>query len=293
MVGKLGLLSAYAHGARFMLNRTGFRSRTVPTAIGTVHAFDARGKGTLPTIVLLHGLGSAATSFGPLLTRMRPHVRRLVALDLPGHGFSQSPSDRLSPQVLFTAVCQALDALVDEPMILVGGSLGGALALRYAVERPERLVALALLSPAAARTSLSEWDDLRESFKIESAADARQLLGRLFHRSPWYLSALAPGVRDVMMGAAVRDVVNLATLDDLPAAHDLPTLAMPILLLWGQSERLLPVSSLAYFRRHLPAHAVIEEPAGFGHCPHFDDPARLATRLIAFARAAATDAAAA
>jgi pimeloyl-ACP methyl ester carboxylesterase len=52
----------------------------------------------------------------------------------------------------------------------------------------------------------------------------------------------------------------------------------------GQSERLLPASSLAYFRRHLPDHAVIEEPKGFGHSPHFDDPARFAARLIAFMR---------
>jgi len=185
------------------------------------------------------------------------------------------------------AVCEALDALVDEPMILIGGSLGGALALRYAVERPQRLVALALLSPAAARTSPGEWEDLRDTFKIQSAAEARRLLARLYHRPPWYLPALAAGVRDVLQGEAIRDVVGTATLDDLPAPHDLPTLAMPILLLWGQSERLLPASALAYFRRHLPAHAVIEEPAGFGHCPHFDDPARLASRLVAFARTAA------
>jgi hypothetical protein len=41
-----------------------------------------------------------------------------------------------------------------------------------------------------------------------------------------------------------------------------------------------------HFRCHLPRHAVIEEPAGFGHCPHFDDPARLAARLVAFAKTA-------
>lgn len=289
----MGLLSVVAHGARFVLNRTGFQSRSVPTTIGTLHAYDFQGTGSLPTIVLLHGLGSAATSFGRLLTRMRPHARRLVALDLPGHGFSQDPSQCLTPHALFAAVSEALDALVDEPMILVGGSLGGALALRFAVERPGRLLALALLSPAAARNSPGEWEDLRETFKIETAAEARRLLARLYHRPPWYLPALAAGVRDVLKGAAIRDVVGTATLDDLPATRDLPTLAMPILLLWGQSERLLPASALAYFRRHLPAHAVIEEPAGFGHCPHFDDPARLAARLVAFAQTSTAGAAAA
>ena len=152
------------------------------------------------------------------------------------------------------------------------------------------VVGLALVSPAAARTSASEWDELRATFKIESAAEARRLLARLYHRTPWYLPAFAPGLRDVMKRPAIRDVVGAATLDDLPAPDRLGALPMPILLLWGQSERLLPRSSLAYLRRHLPGHAIIEEPAGFGHCPHIDDPARLVARLVEFATRASKSA---
>ena len=93
-----------------------------------------------------------------------------------------------------------------------------------------------------------------------------------------------------MNGAAVRDVVSAATLDDL--LHARGSLrragACLLLVLWGQSERLLPPSALAYFRRHLlQARRVIEEPAGFGHSPHIDDPARVAERLLAFARTSA------
>jgi len=259
----------------------------VPTEAGGLHVYDARGPAILPPVVLLHGLGSTATAFGPLLTRMLPEAGRLVAPDLPGHGFSETPSGRLTPERLFSAVSELLDGLVSEPMILVGSSLGGALALRYAVERPGRLVALALISPAGARTSPSEWDELLDIFKIDSAADARRLLARLYHRAPWYLAAIAPELRDIMKGAAVRDVVRSATLDDLPLPESLSALEMPILLLWGQSERLLPRSALAYFRRHLPPHAIVEEPAGFGHSPHVDDPVRLGERLLAFARASA------
>jgi pimeloyl-ACP methyl ester carboxylesterase len=123
-------------------------------------------------------------------------------------------------------------------------------------------------------------------FKVESKADARRLLARLYHRTPWFHFALAAGLRDVLRRAAIRDVVATATLDDLPEPSALRALAMPVLLLWGQSDRLLPRSSLIYLRDHLPVHAVIEEPAGFGHCPHLDDPARLASRLVRFATTA-------
>ena len=50
-------------------------------------------------------------------------------------------------------------------------------------------------------------------------------------------------------------------------------------------NRLLPVTHLDYFVRHLPKHTVIEQPEGFGHCPHIDAPGRLAHRIVAFARA--------
>ena len=71
MAKRLGLLSLVERGARFVLNRRGFQSLTVPTEAGELHVYDARGPAMLPTVVLLHGLGSTATAFGPLLTRMQ------------------------------------------------------------------------------------------------------------------------------------------------------------------------------------------------------------------------------
>jgi pimeloyl-ACP methyl ester carboxylesterase len=59
---------------------------------------------------------------------------------------------------------------------------------------------------------------------------------------------------------------------------------MPILFIWGQSEKLLPPSALAYFRSHFPPHAIVEEPKGFGHTPHLEVPIRVADRMIAFVR---------
>lgn len=269
---------------RFALNRRGFASRAVPTPAATLHAFDARGRGSLPPMAVLHGIGSAATAFWPTMERIRPHVRRIVAPDLPAHGFSAPPSVRLTPGALFETVATALDGLFDEPVVLVGNSLGGALSLHYAVARPERVLGLVLISPAGARVAEEEWRAVVRSFQIESVAEARQMLDRIYHRMPWYMPAFAPDFRLTMQRPAIRDLLATATLDDLPAPEQLRALSMPILLLWGRSERVLPASSLTYFREHLPTQAVIEEPAGFGHCPHLDDPARLATRIVEFAR---------
>src|SRR5204863_245948 len=87
------------------------------------------------------------------------------------------------PEALAAAVDQTLDEIVrivDRPVVLVGSSLGGALALRYATRRPERVAALALVSPAGARLADHEWEDLLGAFRIESAAEARRLVARLY-----------------------------------------------------------------------------------------------------------------
>src|SRR4051812_1456465 len=95
------LLPLIEHGVRNALKRTGFTTRMISTALGRVHAYEAPGSGTLPTMVLLHGLSSAATPFAPILSRLRKRARRVVALDYPGHGFSEPPAATLTPQRLF------------------------------------------------------------------------------------------------------------------------------------------------------------------------------------------------
>jgi pimeloyl-ACP methyl ester carboxylesterase len=280
------LLPVAERVGRFVLRRTGVESRFVDTPIGSLHCYDGPGSGSLPTAVLLHGIGSAATPFGAFLTHLRRHVRRVVAPDYPGHGFSAGAAARLTPEVLFGSVGAALDAIIDEPSIVIGNSLGGAVALHYALARPERVRALVLLSPAGARASDEEWRELRSTFALASRADASAFLRRLYHRPPWFLPLLAHEFPAALGRPAVRDLLESATNDDAPTPEALGALRMPILFLWGRSERLLPEAHFEYFRRHLPKHARVERPSGFGHCPHFDDPAALAARVVAFAREA-------
>jgi pimeloyl-ACP methyl ester carboxylesterase len=278
------ILPAVERAMRYALNRRGFVSRDVPTPTARLHAFDARGRGNLPPTVVLHGIGSAATSFWATMEHLRPHVRRIVAPDLPGHGFSASPAQPMTAGTLFDSVCTALDGLCEEPMLLVGNSLGGVLSLHYAIARPERVLGLVLVSPAGARTSEEEFRGVVRSFQFDSIADARKMLDRIYHRMPWYMPAFAPDFRATMRRRPIRDLLETSTLDDLPASERLGGLPMPILLIWGRSERVFPASALAYFRQHLPPHAVIEEPPGFGHCPHMDNPPRLAARIVEFAK---------
>jgi pimeloyl-ACP methyl ester carboxylesterase len=270
---------------RAALRSRGLGTREARTPLGPIHVYDGRGRGSLPPVVLLHGIGSSATPFAPLIGRLLPQVRRIVAPDYPGHGFSDTPGAQVTPLALFEAMTTALDGLLDEPAVLVGNSLGGAIALHYAIARPDRVAGLVLLSPAGARSTDEEWRDLVASFDLRSRADAVAFLDRLYHRLPLVARLVAHELADATMNRpAVRQILASATSDNAHPPEALAALPMPVLLIWGRSERLLPESHFEYYRKHLPHHAVLERPERLGHVPQGDSPQRVANRIVKFLR---------
>jgi len=269
---------------RRVLKLQGVHSREVQTPAGPVHLYDARGTGTLPTLVILHGIGANATAYAPLMPILRRHFSRIVVPDAPAHGFSTIPAAALSSTELFKVMADAVDGELKEPAIVFGNSLGGGMALRYALERPKQVRALILSSPAGAVMDKADWDGLLGSFKFSSTKDALRFVNRLYHKPPWYLPVVAPSVREVFARPAIRDFLLGVTPDDLYTPEQLGRLGMPGLLLWGKSEKLMPPSNLRYFKEHLPRHMVVEEPEDFGHCPYLDRPGKLARRMVEFAQ---------
>lgn len=270
-------------GRRALLQR-GFKNRFVETRLGRIHVYEAEGAGDLPTAVILHGLGSNSIAFMPFMLLLKQHVKRVVAMDYPGHGFSESARDTLNPDTLFEAVATVLEEVVPEPAILIGNSLGGGVALYRAVASPEKTLALVLLSPAGARTSDAEWNALRAAFQIKNRREARAFVDRIYVKTPWLVRLIAHEMPGSLRRREVRDILASAGNAYTVEPDELRGLSMPVLFFWGAAERIFTDVQLQYFREHLPAHAVIDRPEGFGHCPHFDHPRQLVTKVVAFAR---------
>jgi pimeloyl-ACP methyl ester carboxylesterase len=276
------LVPALERLARRGLARRGITGRFVRTPHAALHVYDSRGRGSLPPVVLLHGIGSAATGFAGVMARLVRDAERIIAPDYPGHGFSGEASVPLTPGALFRSMDCALDEVLDRPALLVGNSLGGAIALMYAIRRPERVRGLVLVSPAGARVSDTEWSEIRATFALRTRADARAFVERLYHRPPRLAPVIAFELPALMQRRAVQELLATASNDHLPSPEQLGALRVPILLVWGKSERILPASWLDYYRTHLPPRTVVEQPDGFGHCPHFEAPGRLARRIAEF-----------
>jgi pimeloyl-ACP methyl ester carboxylesterase len=266
------------------LKLRGFQSRFVPTPLGRMHLLEARGKGTLPTIVVLHGLSSAGFHYYPFLRRLRPRVRHVVAMDLPGHGLSDVPSGGLDARALSDGILATFESLLErhEKVALFGNSLGGFVALRYALLRPERVCALVLFAPGGAAMTERELEQLRRVFRLENHRDALAFIDRIFARPPRLRHLFAWGARRGLRLRHMQQLLASVGESHLLSEEELSTLKVPTLLLWGEHDRILPRSNLDFFRRALPSRARIEVHTGVGHTPFLEGAHSTAERTLAF-----------
>ncbi len=276
-------MSRLHHVLRMGLQLFGVRSRYVETDVARHHVYDADGRGVLPPIVILPGLTDNAATFVPTLVHLRASARRVWIVESAGHGLSGPARGEYTTTRHLASVTAALDQLVDEPAVLVGNSLGGATALHYARVRPERVRALYLTSPGGAPCDDETCAFLRRAFTMRTADDARAFIELVFARPPRLAPLLARIVRAQAASPVVADILRTIQHEHT-RPEELACLTMPVTIVWGRSERVLPRTALDYFREHLPPHVTIVEPDGVGHCPHLDAPGRHAREVAEFAR---------
>ena len=280
----MALYGLYERIVRRHLNRLGLRSRTVPGGDAELHVYDGQRGGAGPIYVVIHGIGSSASAYSPLLKRLLPHASRILAPDLPGHGFSPLPDPIPDPRALYEHLERALVGLYDTPAVVVGTSLGGALALRFALDHPERVSKLILCSPAGAQMTDAAFSELREVFRMDTAAKGRAFIERLFDRPPMLRGLVGREVKRLLSRPIVQHFLDVTSSDDQFGTDEVAALAPETLLIWGRAEKLLPYECLQWYRTHLPDSVTIEEPEGFGHSAHLEVPDALTARILAFAR---------
>lgn len=262
----------------------GYVSRRIVTSVGALHALEARGEGDLPPVIVLHGLSAAGQYYENVMRRMRPHVRRVVAPDMPGHGMSDLPVEGLDHGTLGVGLREALDQLLVEPAVVFGNSLGAAAAVRYASERPERVLGLFLAAPGGAPMPEADLERFVDAFMLDCHEKALEFVDRLFHRPPAWRHLLAWGVRQQFGREGIEELLRSVRPADLLRPDELARLTMPVTVLWGDADRILHEDHRRFFEAHLPPHAEVHRLREYGHVPHMSHPDSLATLLLDFTR---------
>lgn len=246
------------------------------------------GRGT--TVVLLHGYGESLMSWRGLFDRLAAHAD-VIALDLPGFGLSEKPPSGYGTVPLANTVLAAATALGADSFVLVGHSLGGAVAAAASLQAPGRVSGLVLIDPAgvaappllpdtatpggdAARLTIAEYEAQRTRFAAvhdpawlaEDPADST------------YLPASDAAYRHSLI--AVLQEFDFAFLTDERARR----IRLPTLIVWGAYDAVFPVTHGRWLLDRLPAsRLVILERAW--HRPHVERPAETADTVVAFLRA--------
>lgn len=228
-----------------------------------VHYY-AGGSGT--PVVLLHGLGGRAEDWVNLMPQLRRDHHRVYALDLPGYGRSDWPNNA---QYSIAEQTRAVEAFMDSQHLtrvdLGGWSMGGWIAMRVALDQPQRIRRLMIFNSAGTRFSLSFDPTLFEPETPEKLRQLDDLLtaGRAPHVPAFIERAIFRYVGK--HGWVVRrNMDSLLTGADLLTAHDLAQLRMPMLIVWGKEDHLIPLAVGEQMHRDVPQ----SELAIFDGCGH-------------------------
>jgi pyruvate dehydrogenase E2 component (dihydrolipoyllysine-residue acetyltransferase) len=239
------------------------------------------GAGAATPALLVHGFGADLNSWmftQPALAENR----RVVALDLPGHGGSTKALDGADAASFAAVIDRALAALGIDRVHLVGHSMGGAIALNFAAWQPERVASLTLIASAELGPEING-EFITGFVRAQRRREAQEVLALLVH-DPALVSR-----------AMVEDVLRYKRLDGVQAALETiaaewfpgaiqrvgnavvaANLAVPVQLIWGRADRIIPAAHAEALAGKRPVHIIDDA----GHLPHMEKSGEV-NRLIA------------
>ena len=275
---------------------------------GPVHHLDLGGPAGAPVVVAVHGLGGSALNWGLLGPRLTA-THRVLAVDLFGHGGSGLPSGRAGLAADGRLLHRFLTEVAGEPVVLLGHSMGGVLALQHTVEHPGTVDRLVLLSPPVPGSS-GRFDvgilAKRAFLRLPGVAGAvrRKLAGltpeQVVDQELRQATPHADGIpADVVAAAAAETRARAASPDaDAAQAHQwrgitdtmallghaaawratLARVAVPTLWLQGADDPLADPVDAAALAANRPDWPFEQRP-GVGHLLALEDPAWTADRI--------------
>ncbi len=247
-------------------------------------------------LVLLHGFTGSSATWCSVTPALRSHAR-LVLLDVIVHGASEAPSEheRYTLEWAVRDLLALLDALAIEQTDVLGYSMGGRLALRFALDAPERVRRLVLesASPGIA-------DPAERARRLEADVELAERIERdglerfvdEWERQP--LLALADDVsaevrerqHALRLQSSARGLANslrgMSAGRQTPLWDRLPSLAAPTLLIVGARDARY-CAMAAEMQAALP-HAALQIVSGAGHTVHIDRPSQFTAAVTDFLR---------
>ncbi|WP_036484443.1 alpha/beta fold hydrolase [Myxosarcina sp. GI1] len=261
---------------------TPLSSESIPTT------YVKQGSGE-PPILLLHGFDSSLLEFRRLIPLLA-ESKATWGVDLLGFGFSdRNPDIALNPETIKVHLYYFWKTLIQQPVVLVGASMGGAAAIDFTLTYPEAVAKLVLLDsaglakqPAIGKFMFPPLDYLATEFlrqpkvrqnisraayydKSLANADA-QLCAALHLQCQNWNKALIAFTKSGGYGSFTRAIAQIQ---------------QPTLILWGRQDKILGTKDAAKFDRAIPNSKLVWIER-CGHVPHLEKPQTVATEILQF-----------
>ena len=240
-------------------------------------------------ILLLHGLGSSSVDWALLLPALAAG-HRVLALDLRGHGRSRPARGVLTVQRLARDVAQALTALGEETVHVIGLSLGGCVGLALASTEPTRVRSLtvvnafAKLQPAGARGALRTVKRFGLMCLAPMTLAAGEVARGLFPR-PDQRDAYVAAVRSLSSTPRRTYLALMLALAAFDARARLAAIRCPTLVVAGERDRTVPRAAADALARGIP-HARLVIIPDSAHATPYDQPAAFSRMVLEFVASA-------
>jgi pimeloyl-ACP methyl ester carboxylesterase len=256
----------------------GFHNEYMTIRGNRIHYYEG---GSGAPVVLVHGLGSRAEDWANLMPQLKQAGFHVYALDLLGYGRSARPANAtysIPEEAGYVDDFMAQHGL--QKVNLVGWSMGGWVAMRVALDQPQRIGRLVLCDSAGTR--------FEPSFTIfdfePTTIPAVQHLYRLLMPQPTQLPGFL--ARDMVRKfkqlnwVVDRSARSMFTGDDLLDGK-LGRLQVPTLIVWGKQDHLIPLATGISLHEQIP-QSVLEIYDGCGHLAPGQCASRIGPRLIDF-----------
>ncbi|MDQ6781183.1 MAG: alpha/beta fold hydrolase [Candidatus Eremiobacteraeota bacterium] len=260
-----------------------------------IHYLDV---GDGPPLLLVHGLGHSIVSWHRNIDALSAH-RRVLALDLPGHGLSGCPREAAYDPPYFAGIVQRFIQELELAQVdAVGCSAGGLSILLAALASPNSFRRLVLVDSAGFTTFPSDpvgrvmlqallwWRSLPRPRQLIRAAYAAGFFDRSIADEETIADLYGRRHHDASRVAARKMIAAFFTYSQrLATLHErLRTLEIPVLVVWGANDRMFPVRDTQIARRVLQRPR-IEWLQRCGHCPQLERPRDFNALVLEFLNA--------
>ena len=235
-------------------------------------------------VVLLHAIADSWRSFEPVLSNL-PGSIHACALTQRGHGDASRPARGYHPRDFAVDLAAFMDELQLEAALLVGGSSGGFVARRFAIDYPERTLGLVFLgSPASLSDKpgvLEMWDSTISRLTDPISPDLVREFAEGTVIRPVPQAFFETIVQENLKAPAWVWKATFKGLLEDDSVGELGKIRTPTLIVWGDRDPILPRSDQEFLKAAIAGSQLLVYP-GAGHAFYWEEPERVASDLAAF-----------